>query len=121
MKKDELIVYEKPTCTKCRQAKAALKEKGVPFIHVNYYEQRFTRDQLKDLLRKMKMKASDILRHSEPIYRQLGLSKKKDELSEDALIDLMIAHPDLIQRPIAVRGKKAVLARPTENLYKLFE
>lgn len=119
MKTEKIVVYEKPTCTKCRQANAALSEKGADFIRINYYEQPLTHKKLKELLKKMNMKAADLLRDSEPIYRQLSLSKKKDTMSEDELIDLMIANPDLIQRPIVERGDRAVLARPTENLDKI--
>lgn len=119
MKKDQIVVYEKPTCTKCRQANAELSAKGVDYIRVNYYEDPLSHKKLKDLLQKMKMKAADLLRDTEPIYRELGLSKKKDQMSEDELIDMMIAHPDLIQRPIVERGDRAVLARPTENLKKI--
>jgi arsenate reductase (glutaredoxin) len=68
----------------------------------------------------MKLHAKDILRERESIYKELGLHEKKDRMTEDELIDLMIAHPDLIQRPIIERGDRAVLARPVENLQKLF-
>src|SRR5262245_7687779 len=112
MKNEKVVVYEKPTCTKCRQANAALAEKGVETIRINYYEQPLSHKKLKELLKKMNMKAADVLRDSEPIYRELGLGKKKDQMSDDELIDLMIQHPDLIQRPIVERGDRAVLARP---------
>ena len=54
------------------------------------------------------------LRKSEPIYRELGLAKK--DLRDEELIELMVKHPDLMQRPIVERGKRAVLGRPTENV-----
>ena len=60
----------------------------------------------------MKISPRDLLRTSEQVYRDLGFAKK--ELSDDELIDLMIEHPDLIQRPIVERGKRAVLGRPVE-------
>ena len=58
-----------------------------------------------------------MLRKNESIYRELGLSKK--ELSDPQIIDLMIKHPDLIQRPIVVKGNEVVLARPAEEIEKL--
>ena len=67
--------------------------------------------------RAMKMKPRDLLRTSEPIYRELGLGKR--DFSDDQLISLMIEHPDLIQRPIVERGNRAVLGRPTENVKAL--
>ena len=62
----------------------------------------------------MKMKPRGLLRTSEPIYRELGLSR--DSFSDEELIQLMVEHPDLIQRPIVERGSLAVLGRPTENI-----
>ena len=65
----------------------------------------------------MKIRPRELLRTSEPIYRELGLAKS--ELSDAELISLMIEHPDLIQRPIVERGDRAVLGRPTENVKQL--
>ena len=94
-----------------------LRESGVDFEKVNYYIEPLTSKKLAELLRKMKTKPRDLLRTSEQIYRDLGLAKK--ELSDDELINLMIKHPDLIQRPIVERGKRAVLGRPVENVKAL--
>ena len=114
---DQITVYEKPTCTKCREMDRFLRESGVDFSKVNYYLQPLSKKQLTDLLRKMELKPRDLLRTAEPIYRELGLSKK--ELSDSELIGLMVEHPDLIQRPIVERGDRAVLGRPTENVKEL--
>ena len=65
----------------------------------------------------MGIKARELLRTSESVYRELNLGKS--ELSDDKLIALMVKHPDLIQRPIVERGSRAVLARPVENLKAL--
>jgi len=94
-----------------------LRESGVDFSKVNYYLEPLNQEQLTGLLRKMKMKPRELLRTSEPIYRELGLAKK--ELSDAELIALMVEHPDLIQRPIVERGDRAVLGRPTENVKPL--
>ena len=115
--KDQITVYEKPTCTKCREMDRFLRESGVDFSKVNYYLEPLNQEQLTGLLRKMKMKPRELLRTSEPIYRELGLAKK--ELSDAELIALMVEHPDLIQRPIVERGERAVLGRPTENVKPL--
>ena len=94
-----------------------LRESGVDFEKVNYYTEPLTKKKLAELLRKMNISARELLRTSEQIYRDLGLAKK--QLSDDELIDLMIKHPDLIQRPIVERGKRAVLGRPVENVKAL--
>jgi arsenate reductase len=94
-----------------------LRESGVDFEKVNYYIKPLTRKKLTELIRKMKIAPRDLLRTSEPVYRQLGLAK--GEFSDAEIIDLMINHPDLIQRPIVERGSRAVLGRPTENVKQL--
>jgi arsenate reductase len=94
-----------------------LRESGVPFEKVNYYIEPLTRKKLVELLGKMKLTPRDILRTSEPVYRELGLGK--GEFTDDEIISHMIKHPDLIQRPIVERGKRAVLGRPTENVKAL--
>ena len=94
-----------------------LRESGVDFEKVNYYTEPLTKKKLAELLGKMSISARELLRTSEQIYRDLGLAKK--QLSDDELINLMIKHPDLIQRPIVERGKRAVLGRPVENVKAL--
>lgn len=94
-----------------------LRESGVSFEKVNYYTEPLTKKKLAELLGKMKMKARDLLRTSEPIYRELGLGK--GEFTDDEMISLMVEHPDLIQRPIVERGNRAVLGRPVENVKSL--
>jgi len=94
-----------------------LRESGVSFEKVNYYLEPLTKKKLAELLGKMKMKPRDLLRTSEPVYRELGLGK--GEFSDDEILELMVKHPDLIQRPIVERGSRAVLGRPTENVKSL--
>jgi arsenate reductase (glutaredoxin) len=113
----DITVYERPTCTKCREMDKYLREAGVDFSKVNYYIEPLSKKKLTELLAKMKLKPRDILRKSEPIYRELGLSK--DEFSDAQLISVLVKHPDLMQRPIVERGNKAVLGRPTENVNEL--
>ena len=94
-----------------------LTENGVDFTKVNYYIEPLTKAKLKELLGKMKLKPRDILRSSEPVYRELALGK--GEFTDDEIISLMVKHPDLIQRPIVERGNRAVLGRPVENVKEL--
>jgi len=94
-----------------------LRESGVDFSKVNYYLEPLSEPKLRELIEKMSIKPRELLRTSESIYRELGLSKK--ELSDDEIISLMVEHPDLMQRPIVERGERAVLGRPTENVREL--
>ena len=116
-KSDNITVYEKPTCTKCREMDKFLRERGVDFSKVNYYIEPVTKKKLTELLRKMNLSPRDVMRKSEPIYRELGIAS--GEFSDAQLIDLMVKHPDLMQRPIVERGDRAVLGRPTENVEEL--
>ncbi len=115
--KTDITVYEKPTCTTCREMDRMLRERGISFDKVNYYVKPLSKKKLTELIRKMKISPRDLLRTKEPIYRELDLAKK--DYSDEEIISLMIKHPDLIQRPIIERGDQAVLGRPTENVKKL--
>ena len=110
----KITVYQKPTCTTCREVYSALKESGVDFDAVNYYLDPIPKEKFKELLRKMGITARDLLRTKEPVYKELKLATKK--LSDDEVVDLMAKHPDLIQRPIVEKGAKAILARPAEKI-----
>ena len=114
---DNITVYEKPTCTKCREMDRFLRESSVDFKKVNYYIEPLSEKKLRELIKKMGIKPRELLRKSESIYRELGLGKK--DFSDNEIIALMVQHPDLIQRPIVERGDRAVLGRPTENVRAL--
>lgn len=94
-----------------------LRESGIPFDKVNYYVEPLTKKKLTELIRKMNLKPRDLLRKSEPIYKELGLAS--GDFTDAELIGLMVEHPDLLQRPIVERGDRAVLGRPTENVKEL--
>ena len=115
--KKKLTVYQKPTCSKCRETLRLLKEREAEFEAINYYEIPFTASDLRGLLKKLRLTAREILRKDEPVAKELGIGKK--DFSDEKLITLMAKHPDLIQRPIVVRGDQAVLGRPPENVEKL--
>jgi arsenate reductase len=114
---DRIVIYQKPTCSKCRETLALLRESGVEFEAVNYYEAPLTAERLRELIDKLGFTARDILRRDEPLASHLNLGE--GGLSDDELIKIMVENPDLIQRPIVVRGDQAVLCRPPENVKKL--
>ena len=113
----KITVYQKPTCTTCRQVHAALKESGVSFDAVNYYVDPIPKTKLRELLRKMGLSARDLLRTKEAMYKTLRLGER--DLTDDQIVDLMVKHPDLIQRPIVEKGARAILARPAERLKEI--
>jgi arsenate reductase (glutaredoxin) len=114
-----VIVYQKPTCTTCRQVYNALKEAGVDFETVNYFTDPIPRATLQRLLEKLGMRPRALLRTKEESYRVLALGSGTQ--SDDELIALMVAHPELIQRPIVETGDRAIVARPAERLKEILE
>ena len=112
-----IVIYQKPTCSTCREVYNALKESGVDFSAVDYYVDPIPRTKLVELLRKMKMKPADLIRTREPLYRDLRIRDRN--VTDDQLIDLMVEHPDLIQRPIVEKGSRAILARPADRLKEI--
>ena len=112
-----ITVYQKPTCTTCRQVHAALKDAGVDFDAVDYYTDPLPKTKLRELLKKMGIPARELLRTKEEIYRTLKLGEK--DLSEEEIVDLMVEHPDLMQRPIVEKGSRAILARPAARLREI--
>ena len=90
--------------------------KGIDFQRVNYIEKPLSRNELKRLLHSAGLKPQDVIRTNEAAYHQYVADRN---LSEEQLVRVMAEHPELIQRPIVVRGDKAVLARPIDNLSDL--
>jgi arsenate reductase (glutaredoxin) len=113
----ELTVYEKPTCTTCRNLAELLRERGIDYDAVDYHVFGLTEDEVRDLVRKAGVPARDLFRAREPVYAELGLGDR--EVSDDEAIALMVEHPALLQRPVVVRGDRAVLARPIERVLEL--
>lgn len=111
----QVTLYHNPRCSKSRQALQLLQERGVDIDTVPYLEQPPTAAQLRELLRQLGMAPRQLLRSGEAEYRELNLADADD----DALIAAMVAHPRLIERPIAVVGERAVVGRPPERVLEL--
>lgn len=113
----ELTVYEKPACTTCRNLHALLTDRGIDFESVEYHVTGLSEEELRELLRKLGTGPREVLRTREPLVKELGLDR--EDVSEEELITRMVEHPVLVQRPIVVRGERAVLARPVERVLEL--
>jgi len=116
---EPLTVYEKRTCTTCRNLAELLAERGIDFDRVEYHVEGLPEDKLRDLLRKAGVGPRDVLRAREPLAQELDLVDNPP--SDDELIRLMAEHPVLVQRPIVERGDRAVLARPVERVLDLLD
>lgn len=113
----DLTVYEKPTCSTCRKLRELLVERNVDFESIDYHTTGIEEGELRELLAKLRCRPLDVLRMRERLAQELGLAD--EERSDDELIALMSANPQLLQRPIVVRGERAVLARPIERALEL--
>lgn len=114
----DLTIYEVATCSTCRKLAALLAEHGFVYEGVDLYRAGIDEQRFRELLRKSGLRPRDVLRRREPLAAELGLLDD-DAVSDDELIALMAEHPRLLQRPIAVRGERALLARPVERVLEL--
>ena len=111
------MIWHNPRCSKSRQTLGILEEQGVEAEVVKYLEETPSSEEIKAVLKKLNISARELMRTKEDEYKTLGL---KDETDEQKLIEAMAAHPKLIERPIVIKGDKAVLGRPPEKVLELF-
>lgn len=109
-----ITLYHNPDCSKSRAALALLEENDVQITIVYYLEEPLERSELEKLLGQLGLPLRDLLRKSEAEYEQFALGD--ETLSEDIVYELVLKHPILIQRPIAVAGNRALIARPPERV-----
>lgn len=113
---NKTIIWHNPRCSKSRNALALLEEKGVEVEVVKYLDTPPSRVELVVVLEMLGLSAKGLMRSKETIYKELGI---KDITDEDTLINLMIANPKLIERPIVIKDAKAAIGRPIENIIEL--
>jgi arsenate reductase len=112
-------IYHNPRCSKSRQTLALLKEQGIEPEVVKYLETPPDATQLDHILELLQLQPRDLMRKKEQEYKSLGLDNP--ELSREQLIQSMVEHPKLIERPIViVDNSKAALGRPPEQVLELF-
>ncbi len=109
-------IYHNPRCRKSRETLALIEEKNIAPEIILYLDEVPTAKELKGLLKKLGMSAEKLIRRGEPIFKEKFKGKN---LSEEKWIEAMVKYPKLIERPIVVKGKKAVLGRPPENVNEL--
>ncbi|MCK4861877.1 MAG: arsenate reductase (glutaredoxin) [Rhodobacteraceae bacterium] len=109
------IIWHNPRCSKSRETLAILEDEGFAPAIVKYLEAAPTADKIRDTLALLKIKASDLIRSGESIYKELGLSNA----SEADLIEAMAAHPILIERPVVFHNGKVSLGRPPKSVLSI--
>ena len=113
----EAIFFHNPRCSKSRQALALLQERKDKFEVFMYLDEKLEKNFLKEIIQKLGMSPRDLLRTGESAYKENNL--KDSNISEEEIINLMIEYPKLIERPIYVKGSKAIVGRPPENVLKI--
>ncbi|EKM97024.1 MAG: arsenate reductase (glutaredoxin) [Pseudomonadaceae bacterium] len=113
----ELTLYHNPRCSKSRGALELLEARGLEPHIVRYLETPPSAAELQALLAKLGLSARQLLRSGEEEYQSLGLADPN--LSDTQLIEAMVAHPRLIERPILIAGDKAVVGRPPERVLEI--
>ncbi|MDF2445520.1 MAG: putative arsenate reductase [Moraxellaceae bacterium] len=114
-----ITIYHNPRCSKSREALELLEAHGASPAVVRYLETPPDAATLRQLLKLLGLPARALLRTKEDDYRALGLDNPA--LSEADLIDAMAKHPRLIERPVVVSGKRAVIGRPPEKVLELLK
>lgn len=117
MSNSSITIYHNPRCSKSRQTLQLIRDSGAEPTIVEYLKTPPAHSELDSLLKKLKLDPFDLMRRKEAVFRELDLASK--ELSRDEAIDVMIEHPVLIERPIVVKGRQAVIGRPPENIQEL--
>ncbi|TBM24083.1 arsenate reductase (glutaredoxin) [Hafnia paralvei] len=114
----QVTIYHNPRCSKSRETLALLQEQGIEPQIIQYLDTPPDAATLKTLLKELGFSsARQLMRHKEDLYKELNLAD--ESLTEDQLIDAMVNHPKLIERPIVVKGKKARIGRPPEQILEI--
>lgn len=108
-----VTIYHNGRCSKSRGALEILQEEGIPHTVRWYLADPLSTEELRALLRKLRMPASEIVRRGEPYYKEHLRDK---DFSEGEWLEILSTHPELIERPIVEHGEQAVIARPPERL-----
>jgi len=112
-----VTIFHNPRCNTSRTVLAAIRDKGIEPTVVEYLKQPLDRAGLADLLTKLGIGPRALLRRKEPVYAELGLADPA--MSDDRLVDAILANPILVERPIVVTPKGARICRPIERLAEI--
>jgi arsenate reductase (glutaredoxin) len=102
-----------------QEARRSLEERGIDFDRVDFHVEPLNACEIRELVDKTGRPARELFRARELVYRELGLGER--EVGDDEAIALMAEHTELMQRPVVVRGDRAVLARPVERVNELLD
>lgn len=112
----KMKIYHNPRCSKSRQTLQIIKDAQVEVEIIEYLKEIPTIEEMEMLLMKLNLKPKDIVRKGEAVYKE---KFKNSDFNDDEWIKIMIEYPKLIERPIVIKGNRAVLGRPPENVLDL--
>ena len=115
---DSLLLLHNPRCSKSRATKALLEERGATFSVREYLDEPLDRAELEDLGRRLGREPREFVRSKEAAFAEAGLGADSDA---GALLDAMASAPILMERPVAIRGERAVIGRPPEDVLSLLD
>ena len=114
---EKITIWHNPRCSKSRNSLALLEERGLETEVVKYLDEIPSKEELKKILSMLGMSSvRELMRTKETIYKELNLI---EEESEEVLLDAMVSNPKLIERPIVIKGNRATIGRPIENVIEL--
>ncbi|MFL2607702.1 MAG: arsenate reductase (glutaredoxin) [Flavobacteriaceae bacterium] len=109
-------IYHNPRCRKSREGIKYLESKKINFEVIDYIKNNLSSDQIKNILKKLQLKPIELVRKNEVIWKE---KYKGKDFTDDQLMKILSNEPKLIERPIIVGEKLAVIGRPAENIDKL--
>lgn len=111
-------IYHNPRCSKSREGLAILQNTGSNFGIVKYLDTPLSKTELKDIIHKLHIRPIDLVRKNETIWKE---NFKERPLNDHEIIQAMAKYPKLIERPIVVKGNKAVIGRPPSLIKEFLE
>lgn len=109
-------IYHNPRCSKSRAGLNYLEEKGLDYEIIRYLDTPLTAEEIRSLLKKLNYTPIELVRTNEAIWKS---DYKNRSCSDEEIIEAMVLHPKLIERPIFVKGNRAVVGRPTERIEEI--
>lgn len=113
-----ITIYHNPRCTKSREGLCEIEKLNKPFIIRKYLDEPFTKEELKKVIKNLAIKPLELVRTKETIWIE---NYKGKQLTDEEIIDALLSHPKLIERPIVVIDNKAIIARPKEKINELLQ
>ncbi len=117
MSESAITIYHNPRCSKSRQTLKLIRDAGVEPEIIEYLRTPPTADELSQLLEKLGLEPIELMRRKDVVFGELGLADR--QLTREEALEILASNPVLIERPIVVKGRKAVIGRPPENAREL--